>query len=55
MQTRLSKILFNKKWDTAGQRFRTITNSYYRGAHGIIIVYDITDHESFDNISHWYN
>uniref|UniRef100_A0A0K8SQM5 Ras-related protein Rab-1A n=1 Tax=Lygus hesperus TaxID=30085 RepID=A0A0K8SQM5_LYGHE len=41
-------------WDTAGQeRFRTITSSYYRGAHGIIVVYDCTDQESFSNLKQW--
>jgi len=38
-------------WDTAGQeRFRTICSSYYRGANGIIIVYDVTDQNSFNNV-----
>ena len=41
-------------WDTAGQeRFRTITSSYYRGAHGIIIAYDVTDATSFENVKNW--
>ena len=42
-------------WDTAGQeRFRGITQSYYRGAHGIIVAYDVTDKESFNNATtHW--
>jgi len=43
-------------WDTAGQeRFRTITSSYYRVAHGIIVVYDVTDMDSFNNVKQWLN
>jgi len=43
-------------WDTAGQeRFKTITSSYYKGAHGIIVVYDVTDKESYKNIDTWMN
>jgi len=41
-------------WDTAGQeRFRTITSSYYRGAHGIIVVYDTTDSDTFEHVKTW--
>jgi len=40
--------------DTAGQeRFRTITTAYYRGAMGIMLVYDITNEKSFENIKNW--
>ncbi|XXG83622.1 hypothetical protein AAC387_Pa10g1335 [Persea americana] len=39
-------------WDTAGQeRFRTLTTSYYRGAQGIILVYDVTRRETFTDLS----
>jgi len=41
-------------WDTAGQeRFRTLTGAYYRGAHGIILVYAIDQRSSFDNLAYW--
>ncbi len=38
-------------WDTAGQdRFKTITQAYYKGANGIVVVFDITDRVSFDHV-----
>ena len=41
-------------WDTAGQeRFKNIQASYYKGANGILVVYDITNKESFENLSSW--
>ena len=41
-------------WDTAGQeRFHVITKAYYKGAHGIALVYDVTDRKSLDNIDYW--
>ena len=52
-------IVNNKKvklqlWDTAGhERFRTITTSYYRGAHGIATVFDLTNRESFEHVEKW--
>ena len=41
-------------WDTAGQeRFRTIAKSYYKGAHGIILIYDVSNPKTYDNIKKW--
>jgi len=41
-------------WDTAGEeRFRTVTKTYYKGSHGIILMYDVTDQNSFKNIRNW--
>ena len=41
-------------WDTAGQeKFRSITRSYYRGAVGALLVYDITRRETFDHLTTW--
>ena len=48
------KTIKVQMWDTAGQeRFKTIPSSYYKGAHGIIVTYDITDRESFSKVSEW--
>ena len=42
-------------WDTAGQeRFQNVTRSYYRGAHCVIIFYDITQLETFEHVRRWY-
>ena len=41
-------------WDPAGQeKFKIITASYYRGVNGVLVVYDITDRDSFDNLNSW--
>jgi len=43
-------------WDTAGQeRFRTLTPSYYRGGQGAILVYDVTNRDSFQKVDNWLN
>ena len=50
----MDKIVKVQVWDTAGQeRYRSITNAYYRGAEGILIVFDVTNKESFKNIENW--
>jgi Ras-related protein Rab-1A len=51
-----NKIAKLQIWDTAGQeRFRTLASSYYRGVSGVMLVYDTTDMESFENIKYWIN
>ena len=51
-----SKTVKLQIWDTAGQeRFRTITSAYYRGADGIIMVYDVTSQDSFTHVNDWLN
>lgn len=43
-------------WDTAGQEtFRTIVSSYYRGAHGVIFVYDVTAEQTFNSVERWFS
>ncbi len=43
-------------WDTAGQdRFRAITKNYYKGANGIILIYDVTNLQSYENVKNWIN
>ena len=41
-------------WDTAGQeRFRTVVSTYFKGAHGILLLYDVTNKDSFKNLENW--
>jgi len=58
--SKLKKVKLNDKhlklqiWDTAGQeRYRTIVSSFYRGANGILLVFDVTDPNTFLNCKHW--
>lgn len=56
MMRKSSKDVKITIWDTAGQeRFRTLTSSYYRGAHGIMLVYDVTRRDTFKNLKVWLN
>jgi small GTP-binding protein len=48
------KIIKAQVWDTAGQeRFRSIISAYYRGAHGAMIIFDVTKYQSFEHVKHW--
>ena len=50
------KIVKVQLWDTAGQdKFRAITRNYYKGAKGIILIYDVTNIKSYENIKKWIN
>ncbi|KAG2411981.1 GTP-binding protein ypt3 [Aspergillus terreus] len=49
-----SKTIKAQIWDTAGQeRYRAITSAYYRGAVGALLVYDISKHQTYDNVNRW--
>ena len=48
------KLVKMQIWDTAGQeRFRNVISSYFKGAHGILLIYDITSRESFKELENW--
>ncbi|KAG7216267.1 hypothetical protein INR49_021804 [Caranx melampygus] len=58
LQAKVPSIAFSpvslSDWDTAGQeRFRSVTHAYYRDAHALLLLYDITSKSSFDNIRAW--
>ena len=48
------KIVRVKIWDTAGQeKFKSLTRNFYKNSHGVIICYDVTNRQSFENIETW--
>ena len=50
------KVLSLQLWDTAGQeRFQSVTKAYYRGAHGVMLMYDVSQEESFIAVKSWIN
>jgi len=52
----INKVVKLQIWDTAGQeKFRTITVSYYRGAHGVILCFDLNNYDSFQQVRYWLN
>jgi len=52
--SKLNKKIRLQIWDTAGQeRFRSITKAYLKGADAVMLVYDVTDEESFQHVRHW--
>lgn len=49
-----AKTIKAQIWDTAGQeRYRAITSAYYRGAVGALLVYDISKHQTYENVTRW--
>lgn len=51
-----NKLIKFNIWDTSGdEKFRNIVNCYYKGARGIILVFDITNYDSFENLHNWMN
>ena len=54
MKLKSGKDIKLQIWDTAGQdRFRAITKNYYKGSHGIILIYDVTNLQTFENVKNW--
>lgn len=54
MKLKSGKKIKLQIWDTAGQdRFRAITKNYYKGSHGIILIYDVTSIQTYENIKTW--